>query len=96
MLWDILFGLPIAYFLTYLNAHIFCTLGYDKFMRSSGGVRFSRALFTAINVWLVVGWAWQLMQEAKERKEENIRAIKEEIRYWDEEIKRLREEWDVS
>jgi hypothetical protein len=96
VLWDILFGLPIAYFLTYLNAHIFHTLGYDKFMRSPGGVRFSRALFTAINVWLVVGWAWQLMQEVKERKEENLRVLREQIAYWDVEIERLSRVLDVS
>jgi hypothetical protein len=75
---------------------MFCALGYEKFVRSPGGARLSQSLFTLINVWLVVGWAWQLMQEAKERKEENIRVIKEEIRYWDEEIERLMGEWDVS
>jgi hypothetical protein len=29
------------------------------------------------------------MQEVREHKEENIRVIKGEIRYWDEEIERL-------
>jgi len=42
-----------------------------------------------VNAWLVVGWAWRLMVEAREQKEERIRVLKEEIRRWDEDIERL-------
>jgi hypothetical protein len=58
-------------------------------MRSPGGARLNGCIFALVNVWLVIGWAWQLMQEVKEAKEENIRVLKEEIRYWDKEIERL-------
>jgi hypothetical protein len=36
------------------------------------------------------------MQEVKEQREENIRVIKEEIRYWGEEIERLERLLEVS
>ena len=49
----------------------------------------NQCIFAFVNVWLVIGWGWQLMQEVREHKEENIRVIKGEIRYWDEEIERL-------
>jgi hypothetical protein len=58
-------------------------------MRSPGGARLNGCVFALVNVWLVIGWAWQLMQEFKEAKEENIRVLKEEIKFWDTEIERL-------
>ena len=58
-------------------------------MRSPGGARLSQVVFVLVNAWLVVGWAWRLMEEAREQKEERIRVLKEEIRRWDEDIERL-------
>jgi hypothetical protein len=52
-------------------------------MRSPGGARLSQVIFVLVNAWLVVGWAWRLMEE------ERIRVLKEEIRRWDEDIERL-------
>lgn len=36
------------------------------------------------------------MQEAKERREENLRVLREQIAYWDVEIERLSRVLDVS
>jgi hypothetical protein len=58
-------------------------------MRSPSGARLNQVIFVLVNAWLVVGWAWQLMEEARKQKEERIRALKEEIRRWDEDIERL-------
>jgi hypothetical protein len=96
VLWDIFFGLPIAYALAYLNKRIFQYLGHEEFMQCPGGVRLNQAIFALINIWLVLGWGWQLTQEAKSQREENVRRIKREINYWDEEIERLRGLLDVS
>jgi hypothetical protein len=96
VLWDVLFGLPIAYTLTHLNKRIFQHLGYEKFMRSPGGARLSQSIFVLVNTWLVVGWAWQLTQAARAEREQNVRRIKIEIKYWDEEIDRLKGLLEVS
>ena len=58
-------------------------------MHSPGGARLNQVVFVLVNVWLVVGWAWQLMQEVKEQRQERVRRIKEEIKEWDAEIERL-------
>ncbi|KAN0106506.1 hypothetical protein V8E51_009382 [Hyaloscypha variabilis] len=89
VLWDITFGIPLSLALTHLNKYIFRTLGYEKFMLSHGGTRLNQAIFLLVNIWLVVGWAWQLMEEAKVLREENVQRLKEEIEYWDREIERL-------
>jgi hypothetical protein len=89
VLWDITFGIQLSLALTHLNKYIFRTLGYEKFMLSHGGTRLNQAIFLLVNIWLVVGWAWQLMEEAKVLREENVQRLKEEIEYWDREIERL-------
>ncbi|KAE9370353.1 hypothetical protein N431DRAFT_484589 [Stipitochalara longipes BDJ] len=89
VLWDITFGIPLAFILTYLNKYIFRALGYETFMRSPGGARLNQAIFLLVNIWLIVGWGRQLMEEAKLQREMNVRRLKEEIKYWDAEISRL-------
>jgi hypothetical protein len=96
VLWDLFFGLPIAYALAHLNKRVFQYLGYEKFMVGPGGARLNQGVFVLVNVWLVLGWGWQLIQEAKVEREENIRLIKNEIKFWDEEIERLQGLLDVS
>lgn len=65
-------------------------------MRSPGGARLNKCIFVLVNAWLVVGWAWQLMQEAREEREWRIAVLKEEIRVWDKEIERLEGLLEVS
>lgn len=65
-------------------------------MRCEGGSRLNQCIFAFVNVWLVVGWAWQLNEEARQKKEAHIKELKEEIRVWDEEIERLERLFEVS
>lgn len=58
-------------------------------MLCPSGVLFSRVLFVAINMWLVIGWGLQLEQEARERKMERVERIREEVEWWEGEVETL-------
>jgi hypothetical protein len=66
-------------------------------MRCPSGIFVNRMLMVIVNLWLVVGWAVQLIEEQRrEEREERIRLSIEEIERWKaivRELERKREKW---
>lgn len=56
-------------------------------MRCPSGILFSRSLFVALNMWLVVGWGLQLEREARARR---IARVGNDIAFWEGEVDRLK------
>jgi hypothetical protein len=83
---DLLIGLPVSYILTLANKRIFQYLGYEKFMRSPGGVLFSRLLFVGLNMAMVLTWVMQLVQEQREVLKE------QKIKLWDERLEGMKKQ----
>jgi hypothetical protein len=89
---DLLIGLPVSYALTLANKSIIQYLGYEKLMRSPGGVLFSRLLFVGLNMAIVLTWAMQLVQEQREAlMEQKIKLWDERLERMDEQVRRVRE-----
>ncbi|KAH6724314.1 hypothetical protein BKA61DRAFT_665017 [Leptodontidium sp. MPI-SDFR-AT-0119] len=89
VLYNFLFALPLAYILTHLNKSIISWIGYEKIMRCPSGIIFSRLLFVALNMWLVVSWGLQLEKEARDRKGRRLESVREEVAWWEGEVERL-------
>jgi hypothetical protein len=65
-------------------------------MRCPSGIFMNRMLMVIVNLWLVVGWAIQLIEEQREEREERIRLRAGEIERWKgivRELERERERW---
>ena len=58
-------------------------------MRCPSGIIFSRLLFVALNMWLVVSWGLQLEKEARDRKGRRLESVREEVAWWEGEVERL-------
>jgi hypothetical protein len=93
VIWDITFGLPISYLIALLNKSLLTLLGYEKLMRCPSGIFVNRMLMVIVNLWLVVGWAVQLIEEERGKR---IKARGEEIERWKGIVRKLereRERW---
>ncbi|KAH7342617.1 hypothetical protein BKA65DRAFT_595705 [Rhexocercosporidium sp. MPI-PUGE-AT-0058] len=88
-LYNFLLALPLAYILTSLSKSIISSIGYEKIMRCPSGILFSRLLFVALNMWLLVGWGLQLEKEARDRKEKRLEAVRSDVAWWEGEVERL-------
>ncbi|KAL5328868.1 hypothetical protein ACEPPN_002376 [Leptodophora sp. 'Broadleaf-Isolate-01'] len=89
VLYNFLLALPLAYILTHLNKSIISWIGYENIMRCPSGIIFSRLLFVALNMWLVVSWGLQLEKEARDRKGRRLESVREEVAWWEGEVERL-------
>ncbi|KAG4436806.1 hypothetical protein IFR05_007696 [Cadophora sp. M221] len=89
VLYNFLLALPLAYMLTHLNKLVISWIGYEKIMRCPSGIVFSRLLFVALNMWLVVGWGLQLEREAREKKGVKMERVRTEVKWWEREVERL-------
>jgi hypothetical protein len=93
VIWDIAFGLPISYAIALFNKSLLTHLGYENLMRCPSGIFVNRILMVFVNLWLVVGWAIQLIEEERGKR---IKKRGEEIERWKgivRELERERERW---
>ncbi|KAK0125558.1 hypothetical protein ONS95_000435 [Cadophora gregata] len=89
IIYNFIFALPLSYALTLFNKYIISYVGYEKIMRCPSGIFFSRLLFVAVNMWLVVAWGIQLEREAWQRKGKRVEVLRGMVGWWEEEVKRL-------
>ncbi|KAL2075468.1 hypothetical protein VTL71DRAFT_411 [Oculimacula yallundae] len=84
VLWNFLLALPLAYTLTLLIQHFTTAFGFTTL-----SPLLSRGVFVAVNMWFIVGWGLQLEKEARGRKERRVERMKEEVMWWESEVRRL-------
>ncbi|KAF8854712.1 hypothetical protein BDZ45DRAFT_728645 [Acephala macrosclerotiorum] len=92
VIYNFLLAIPFAYLIAVLNRTIIQHLGYEKFIRCPSSILGTRLLFIAVNLFLVLRWAKQMRDEEwkeKVEKEDRMREIRRQVKWWDGEIVRL-------